>query len=676
MNRKQRRAEKKAGKRKAKAGITDNLEQDFAVAVGHHQQGRLTEAEKGYHKILVADGTHVLALENLAALALQSGNNEQAITLLEKSIAINPVRAEAYGNMGIAQRNLQQLDKAVISFRKALDLKPGYFEAHNNLANALKELGQHEEAVGCYETAITLNPGFVDARYNLANSFRFLGRIDESIARYKKVIAMVPDHENAWNNMGLSIKASLASKSQHGCGDGSYKEGLPPGALASKHFALLEYYLSTFRPHEADTSYDATMAALPNYLGVTTGGVAATTQQPPLFRQTVALLHFGRSGTGLMHSLIDNHPDVSTLPSIYLGGYFNDGIWEELNQGGPDQLPERFADRFEVLFDATSPNPVPGPQPEGLSQIGVKEGMTTVGDNRNEVLVVDRDAFCAEARRLIAGLGRIDAGQFLHIVHGAYERALNTPTHKHSIFYHIHNPNTYAGFNFLRQIPDARLMMMVRDPVQSCESWLRSSGANDNYTKHCLRIIGMLYDIDRVRFRRQDSVGVRLEDLKSRPEATMRALCKWIGIEESPTLYEMTAQGKKWWGDPTSPDYDNKKQMSPFDDTCVKRTVGSVFGERDRLVLETLFYPFSVRFGYREPDPDGFKRDLKQARAILGDLLDFELAIIDRTGTDPQQFRRGGNFLMLRAAMTDRLDVLDDPGTYPHMLKPLINVPK
>ena len=32
----------------------------------------------------------------------------------------------------------------------------------------------------------------------------------------------------------------------------------------------------------------------------------------------VALKYLGRSGTGLLHSLIDGHPEVSTLPSIYL----------------------------------------------------------------------------------------------------------------------------------------------------------------------------------------------------------------------------------------------------------------------------------------------------------------------------------------------------------------------
>ena len=42
----------------------------------------------------------------------------------------------------------------------------------------------------------------------------------------------------------------------------------------------------------------------------------AKTARPP--DKMVALLHFGRSGTGLLHSLIDGHPEISTLPSLYL----------------------------------------------------------------------------------------------------------------------------------------------------------------------------------------------------------------------------------------------------------------------------------------------------------------------------------------------------------------------
>ena len=272
----------------------------------------------------------------------------------------------------------------------------------------------------------------------------------------------------------------------------------------------------------------------------------------------------------------------------------------------------------------------------------------------------------------MAGFNNIGPGRFLRIVHQAYEFALDNGAQKETIFYHIHNPGIFSTFNFLSDMPDARLMMMVRDPVKSLESWVREAARDNEYATLSLFIISMLFSIDRVAFRRQESIGVRLEDLKSRPKETMRALCKWIGIEETPSLYEMTAQGKKWWGDPTSPDYDQKKEMSPFDDACFKRPTGYVFSERDCFLLETLFHPFSVRFGYQEDDPDRFKGNLKEARTMLEDLFDFEQNIIENTNGKPDEFRQSGDHLLLRATLTDRLDVLEEFGTYPHMLKPLV----
>ena len=67
-----------------------------------------------------------------------------------------------------------------------------------------------------------------------------------------------------------------------------------------------------------------------------------------------------------------------------------------------------------------------------------------------------------------------------------------------------------------------------------------------------------------------------------------------MGVDDDPALYRMTMQGKKWWGDPSSPDYDKTKAMEPFDTASIDRPVGLVFSERDRFVLSTLLYPFSV----------------------------------------------------------------------------------
>ena len=52
-------------------------------------------------------------------------------------------------------------------------------------------------------------------------------------------------------------------------------------------------------------------------------------------------------------------------------------------------------------------------------------------------------------------------------------------------------------------------------------------------------------------------------------------------------------------GDPSSPDY-SKDGMNPFGKTSINRKVGAILSENDQFILSTLYYPFSVRFGYRE----------------------------------------------------------------------------
>jgi hypothetical protein len=119
----------------------------------------------------------------------------------------------------------------------------------------------------------------------------------------------------------------------------------------------------------------------------------------------------------------------------------------------------------------------------------------------------------------------------------------------------------------------------------------------------------MLFEIDNIVYHKQDSIAVRLEDLKERPRKTIPALCKWMGIKEEDSLYEMTAQGKKWWGDPSSPDF-LKDGMEPFGKTSINRKVGIIFSENDQFILRTLFYPFSVRFGYAKENKEQFKNNL------------------------------------------------------------------
>jgi hypothetical protein len=180
----------------------------------------------------------------------------------------------------------------------------------------------------------------------------------------------------------------------------------------------------------------------------------------------------------------------------------------------------------------------------------------------------------------------------------------------------------------------------------------------------------MLFEFDNIVYHKQSSIGVRLEDLKEKPYETIPALCKWMGIEEDKSLYEMTAQGKKWWGDPTSPDYATDG-MNPFGKTSINRKIGSVFSESDQFILNTLFYPFSVRFGYVDENLEQFKINLQKIKPMFDKMFDFEKQIVEKTNTDPEKFMKSGPFLYLRSCLIERWNTLNEFGTYPNMIKPL-----
>ena len=67
-------------------------------------------------------------------------------------------------------------------------------------------------------------------------------------------------------------------------------------------------------------------------------------------------------------------------------------------------------------------------------------------------------------------------------------------------------------------------------------------------------------------------------------------------------------------GDPTSQDY-SSHAMGPFDQTPIKRNIGSIFSENDKFILNTFFYPFRAEFGYCNSDLKQFKINLNKSKA-------------------------------------------------------------
>ena len=69
-------------------------------ALGHHQAGRLREAETLCRQILEANPDHPDALHLRGVLALQAGHGDEAIRFIERSVELNPNNADALNNLG------------------------------------------------------------------------------------------------------------------------------------------------------------------------------------------------------------------------------------------------------------------------------------------------------------------------------------------------------------------------------------------------------------------------------------------------------------------------------------------------------------------------------------------------------------------------------------------------
>jgi FkbM family methyltransferase len=150
MNRKQRRADAKAGNGANPVGELLN------AALQHHQNGRLEEAASLYSQILEADPRHADANHLLGVIAFQLGRNELAVDLIGIAIAANRSNPAFHSNLGNALNGMGRPDDALAAYDTALRLQPDYAQAHNSRGNTLLTLERYEEALSCFDKALSV----------------------------------------------------------------------------------------------------------------------------------------------------------------------------------------------------------------------------------------------------------------------------------------------------------------------------------------------------------------------------------------------------------------------------------------------------------------------------------------------------------------------------------------
>jgi predicted O-linked N-acetylglucosamine transferase (SPINDLY family) len=200
------------------------LEQALQQALGHHQVGRLAEAEALYRQVLAACPDHADVLHLLGVLAGQTGRTAESIELIGRATAANPGVADYHANLAESYQRSGQWGPAAASLRLALALRPDWAEAHNHLGIALVAGHRPEEALAAFGRAIALRPDFAEAHNNLGGALRGLGRLEEAIAAYRRATALRPDFAEAHDNLGHALRDACRLEEAIA----AYARALPP----------------------------------------------------------------------------------------------------------------------------------------------------------------------------------------------------------------------------------------------------------------------------------------------------------------------------------------------------------------------------------------------------------------------------------------------------------------
>ncbi len=163
-------------------------------------------AELAIRQALALNPDHVEAKTLLAWIESEiRGDFASAVKEYTEVVRLRPNSAEAYNNLGVAQKRKGELDHALASFNRALALKPGYSQALTNRGWAFAEQHKWPEAHRDFEQALRVDPADDGALFGLSQALR---EVRDYAGAQKALATLVSRSPNfvywlEWGRIGL-----------------------------------------------------------------------------------------------------------------------------------------------------------------------------------------------------------------------------------------------------------------------------------------------------------------------------------------------------------------------------------------------------------------------------------------------------------------------------------------
>jgi hypothetical protein len=261
-------------------------------------------------------------------------------------------------------------------------------------------------------------------------------------------------------------------------------------------------------------------------------------EDPTLIKSNILAFFYGRSGSFLLSSLLDNHPQVlSTPPTGLLSFYQNFFEWlmQNSSQVSEHTLMDFLIKNCPNLFCKDNRYPELG-----------SENSAGYGANIDDF----KDAFQKGIRSLIQ-IGKADFHGLCCLIQVAYayatNRRINTTTP--IAIWQNHLPLPFDQQLLISQtLPNCKFLYSVRLGEKSFDSHIHHSQKEVGYHPDEIYRNRMCYHFlqdDAVHpSMLERSIAVRFEDVHADTENIMRTLAKWLEINWDNCLLDSTVDGK------------------------------------------------------------------------------------------------------------------------------------
>ncbi len=160
------------------------------------QQGNAQQAEQEYLRAISAPDASAEVLVAYARFICTQNRFDEAIPLLNKALALDPLDRSANALLGKIYLEQDQSEASIKPLQIAVRLLPGEDQSRIDLANSLRRLGRVQDAIATLEAAPADSSGRI--HYILSQCYREVGRTDEAknaLQVYKERSASVSPSE-------------------------------------------------------------------------------------------------------------------------------------------------------------------------------------------------------------------------------------------------------------------------------------------------------------------------------------------------------------------------------------------------------------------------------------------------------------------------------------------------